>query len=147
MHDIVLLTHSVFRYFALLALLALIIRSLMGWMNKSSHNSIDEKIGLILFMVTHIQLLLGLVLYFISPAVVFSGDSMKDPVARYWLVEHITMMLIAIILISVARISTRNLADSVAKYKKLFIYNFIALLLIMVAIIQSGRGLISLGGY
>lgn len=147
MHEIVLIAHSVFRYFALIFLVVLIIRSLLGWMNKSAYSSLDEKFSLWLLIVTHTQLFLGLALYFISPVVIFSGASMKDPVARYWLVEHITMMLIAIVLITMARITAKKMADSVSKYKRLFIFNLIALILIVVAILQSGRGLFSLGGY
>lgn len=147
MHDLLLLTHSVFRYFALIFLLVLIIRSFLGWINKSAYSSLDEKFSLWLFIVAHTQLLLGLVLYFVSPVVIFSGASMKDPIARYWLVEHISMMLIAIVLITMARITAKKMTDSVAKYKRLFIFNAIALLLIVVAILQSGRGLFSLSGY
>ena len=147
MHDLLLLTHSVFRYFALIFLVALIVRSLMGWMNKSEYNSLDEKLGLWLFIVTHTQLLLGIALYFVSPAVIFSAASMKDPIARYWLVEHITMMLIAIVLITMARITAKKMTDSVAKYKRLFIFNSISLLLIVVAILQSGRGFFGLHTY
>jgi hypothetical protein len=119
----------------------------MGWLNKSPYNSQDEKLGVWLFMVTHTQLFLGIVLYFVSPIVIFSGASMKDPVARYWLVEHSSMMLIAIVLITVGRIASKKLADSTARYKKLFIYNTIALLLIVVAIIHSGRGFLNLPSY
>jgi hypothetical protein len=119
----------------------------MGWLNKSPYNSLDEKLGLWLFILIHTQLVLGLVLFFVSPAVVFSGASMKDATARYWLVEHSSMMLIAIVLITVARISTKKLTDSAAKYKRLFIYNGIALLLIVVAIMQSGRGFLNLPSY
>lgn len=147
MHDLLLLTHSVFRYFALIFLIVLIVRALMGWMNKSEYNSLDDKLGLWLFIVTHTQLLLGLVLYFVSPAVIFSAASMKEPIARYWLVEHITMMLIAIVLITMARITAKKMTDSVAKYKRLFIFNSIALLLIVVAILQSGRGFFGLHTY
>ncbi len=107
----------------------------------------DEKLGLWLFMVTHIQLVLGIILFFVSPVVVFSGASMKDPITRYWLVEHGSMMLIAIVLITVGRISTKKITDSTIKYKKLFLYNGIALLLIVVAIFQSGRGFINLPAY
>ena len=63
MHSLLLLTHSVFRYFALVFLILFVIRSLMGWINKSPYNSLDEKLGLWLFMVIHTQLVLGLVLY------------------------------------------------------------------------------------
>jgi len=147
MHSLLLLTHSVFRYFVLIFLILFVLRSLLGWMNKSSYNPIDEKLGLWLFMVTHLQLVLGLILFFVSPVVVFSGASMKDPIARYWLVEHSSMMLIAIVLITVGRIATKKITDATAKYKKLFLYNGIALLLIVVAILQSGRGFLNLPSY
>jgi hypothetical protein len=121
-----------------------VVRTFQGWQNKSSYSSLDEKLGFWLFMLTHTQLILGFVLYFISPAVVFSGDSMKDATSRYWLVEHLSMMLISIGLITVGRIATRKITDSALKYKKLFIYNGLALLLIVVAIQMSGRGIFSL---
>jgi nitrate reductase gamma subunit len=116
-------------------------------MNKAQYNSLDEKLGFWLFAVTHTQFILGMVLYFISPVVVFSGESMKEATARYWLVEHGIMMIIAITLITLGRITTKKIADSTAKYRKLFIYNGLALLLIIAAIMQSGRGFFNLPSY
>ena len=144
MHSSLLLTHSVIRYFVLFFLILFVVRAFLGWRNKASYSSLDEKLGFWLFMLTHTQLILGIVLYFISPAVVFSGASMKDATARYWLVEHQTLMLISIALITIARISTKKITDSALKYRKLFIYNGIALLLILGAIQMSGRGIFTL---
>jgi len=115
----------------------------MGWQKKSLYLPLDDKFSLWLFMFTHTQLLIGLIVYFISPVVIFSAASMKDTVARYWLVEHITMMVIAIVLITVARITAKKMADAVAKHKRLFIFNTIALAIILLAIAQSGRGFFS----
>ena len=144
MQDLLILTHSVLRYFLLVFLLIVIIRSLSRWQKKSEYSGLDEKVSLWLFMLTHTQLLIGLILYFVSPLVIFSGASMKDPIARYWLVEHISMMLIAIVLITMARITAKKMSDAVAKHKRLFIFNAIALLVIVAAIAQSGRGFFSL---
>jgi hypothetical protein len=72
---------------------------------------------------------------------------MKDATARYWLVEHISMMVISIVLITMARITAKKLTDSTAKYRRLFIFNGIALVLILVAIMQSGRGFFNLPSY
>lgn len=144
MHSSLLLTHSVIRYFVLFFLIFFVVRTFQGWRNKSSYSNLDEKLGFWLFMLTHTQLILGIVLYFISPAVVFSGESMKDATARYWLVEHQAMMLISISLITLARVTTKRIADSALKYKKLFVYNAVALLLILVAIQMSGRGIFTL---
>jgi hypothetical protein len=147
MHSLLQLTHSVFRYFVLIFLVVLIVRSLIAWLNKTPYSNTDEKFGVFLFIATHTQFLLGLVLYFVSPLVVFSSSSMKDPNSRYWLVEHISMMLIAVVFITLARITSKKMTDASARYKRLFIFNTIALLLIIVAIMQSGRGFFNLPSY
>ena len=144
MYSLIHLFHSTVRYFVLIFLIVLIVRSLMAWMNKKEYTKVDDKVSLWLFMLTHTQLLIGLILFFVSPLVIFSEASMKDSVARYWLVEHNTMMLIAIVLISVGRISIKKMTDSVSKHKRLFILNTIALLIILMAISMSGRGFFSL---
>ncbi len=144
MHSLLLLFHSTIRYFVLIFLILVIVRSLMGWMNRKDYTNTDDKVSLWLFILTHTQLLIGLILFFVSPVVIFSGASMKDSVARYWLVEHNTMMIIAIVLISVARISIKKIADTVAKHKRLFILNTIALVIILVSISMSGRGLFNM---
>lgn len=144
MHSLLLLFHSTIRYFVLIFLILVIVRSLMGWMNRKDYTNTDDKVSLWLFILTHTQLLIGLILFFVSPVVIFSGASMKDSIARYWLVEHNTMMLIAIVLISVARISIKKIADTVAKHKRLFILNTIALVIILVSISMSGRGLFNM---
>ena len=143
MYPSLLLLHSALRYLVLLFLLIVIIRSYMGWQKKDAYSSGDNKLSLFLFIFTHTQLLAGLLLYFVSPMVVFSGTSMKDSMLRYWLVEHNTMMLIAIVLITMARITAKKLADPVAKHKRLFIFNVIALFIIVAAIAMSGRGFFS----
>ena len=144
MHSLLLTFHSVVRYFLLIFLILLIVRSLIGCLNKSDFGKQDDKLSLWLFILTHTQLLLGLILFFVSPIVIFSGASMKDSIARYWLVEHNTGMLIAIVLISIARISIKKMKDGVSKHKRMFIFNAIALAIILAMIAQSHRGFFSL---
>lgn len=139
MTDLIILTHSTLRYFILVFLFILLYRSFQGWQKKSAFTGTDNKVSLWLFILTHSQLLLGLIIYFISPLVIFEGASMKNAVARYWLVEHVTMMLIAVVLITMARVTAKKMTDAVAKHKRLFIFNLIALLLILVAIAQMAR--------
>ncbi|MBX2914651.1 MAG: hypothetical protein KF856_05170 [Cyclobacteriaceae bacterium] len=143
MTDLLLLTHSTLRYFILVFLLILLFRSFQGWQQKSEFTATDNKVSLWLFILTHSQLLIGLILYFISPLVIFDSASMKNSVARYWLVEHISMMLIAVVLITLARTTSKKMTDAVAKHKRLFIFNLIALIIIIGAIAMSGRGFFS----
>ena len=104
----------------------------------------DDKLSLGLFIFTHTQLLLGTILFFVSPIVIFSGASMKDFTARYWLVEHNTGMIIAIVLITIARISTKKMTDAVSKHKRMFIFNAIALVIILLMIAHSQRGFLGI---
>jgi hypothetical protein len=134
-------THSVLRYFVLILLVIVILQSLMGLINKKPYSAIDNRVGLFLFIVTHTQLLVGLILYFVSPFVQFSGAAMREPSSRYWLVEHITAMLIAIVLITLARTTSKKMSTSEAKHKRMFIFNSIALVIILATIWLSGRGI------
>jgi hypothetical protein len=143
MTDLLILTHSTLRYFILVFLLILLYRSFQGWQKKGAFTATDNKVSLWLFILTHSQLLLGLILYFVSPLVIFDGASMKNAMARYWLVEHVTIMLIAIVLITMARVTAKKMTDAVAKHKRLFIFNLIALILVIMAIAMSGRGFFS----
>jgi hypothetical protein len=141
--QILVVLHSLNRFVLLVLLLIVLYRSLKGWLNKSPFEKADDKISLFLFISTHTQLLLGLVLYFVSPVVIFSSASMKDPVARYWLVEHVTGMLIAVVLISLGRILSKKLSDGAAKHKRMFIYNMLAFIVIIAIIGLNHRGFFS----
>lgn len=140
MNTALLHTHSLLRYLILAGLLIVIVRSLAGWMNKKPYTGFDNKVSLYLFIFTHIQLLIGLVQYMVSDTVQFNAGTMKNKELRYWAVEHITIMLMAIVLITVAYISVKKITTDEAKHKRMFVFNALALLLILVAIAMSGRG-------
>jgi hypothetical protein len=144
MYQTLLLSHSLLRYFVLIALIAVIIKSLMGMMNKESFGKWDNKISLYLLIFTHLQLVVGLILYFVSPWVKFSGETMSDKISRYWTVEHIFGMLVAVVLITIARISIKRMTSDQAKFKRLFVFNLIALLIIVVIVLMSDRGLLTM---
>src|ERR1041384_7302192 len=91
-------THSSMRYIVLLMLLIVIIKSLLGVVNKKPFVKQDNTLSLILLIVTHIQFAAGLILYFVSDAVQFGPGAMGD--YRYWTVEHIFGMTIAVALIT-----------------------------------------------
>lgn len=142
MYNGLLITHSYLRYIILIMLVVVIITSLAGLINKKPYTDTDNKLGLFLFISTHLQLLLGLILFFISPVVQFSGEAMKDPSTRYWLVEHNTAMIIAIVFITLARTTSRKMTTGEAKHKRMLIFNVIALAIIILTISISGRDFI-----
>lgn len=137
-------SHSLLRYIVLILLIIVIIQSLLGWLNKKPYGALDNRMGLFLFIATHTQLLLGIILFFVSPFVQFTGAAMKDASTRYWLVEHNTAMIIAVVLITLARTTSKKMQDSTAKHQRMFIFNTIALVIILVTIALSGRGIVNM---
>lgn len=137
-------THSILRYFILILLIVVIIQSLLGWVNKKPYSAMDNRMGLFLFIVTHTQLLVGVILYFVSPFVQFSGAAMRESSSRYWLVEHSIAMLIAIVLITLARTTSKKMTTAEAKHKRMFVFNLLAVVIILVTIWLSGRGIIGM---
>jgi len=144
MHQGLLYAHSYLRYAVLILLIVVVATTLIGWIGKKPYSASNNKLSLFLFIATHSQLLLGLILYVVSSNVQFNGSTMKDATIRYWTVEHITIMIIAIVLITMARITAKKLTADEAKHKRLFIFNALALLLILAGITMSGRGIINL---
>ena len=131
--------HSYLRYFILIFLVIVIVKSLIGFLNKQPYGKWDNKLGLYLFIFTHMQLLVGLILYFVSPFVKFGPDTMSDKATRYWTVEHIFAMLIAVALITIARTSSKRMPTDEAKHKRMLIFNFVALVEIIAIVWLSGR--------
>src|SRR6187455_264188 len=98
-------THSFVRWIMLVLLVATVFRSYNGWKSKRSFTPGDKKLSLFTLVFSHIQLLIGFLLYMVSPAVQQAlpdmGAAMKDKYLRFWAVEHISIMLIAIIIITI----------------------------------------------
>lgn len=135
-------THSYLRYFVLIMLVVVVVKSFMGWSGKKPFTRVDDRLGLYLVIFTHLQLIAGVVLYFLSPNVQFGSNTMKDATIRYWTMEHVVMMVIAIVLITAARSTSRRMQDDTAKHKRLVIFNVIAIVVIVGALIMSGRGVL-----
>jgi hypothetical protein len=134
--------HSIVRWLVLVAIIMALINAIVKLNKKSLANCKDCIFNRLTMILAHVQLVLGLVLYFISPKVVFAAASMKDPFYRFFLVEHILMMLIAIVLITFGYIKSDRLPDDdPRKYKRILIYYGIAFLLIMSAIPWPFRNL------
>lgn len=135
-------THSLLRYFILIALVVVILKAVIGLVNKQPYGKWDNKLGLYLFIFTHMQLLVGLILYFDSPFVKFGSDTMSDKTTRYWTVEHIFAMLIVVVIITLARTTSKRMSNDEAKHKRMAIFNFVAFAVIVAMIWLSGRPLL-----
>lgn len=129
--------HSGIAYLALLALVVVIIYMLIGSLSNREFTEKDRKIGMIAFILSHIQLLVGLILYFISPLgleMLSSGSAMSDPAARLLALEHPLINIIAIVVISVGYIRAKKLSVSRAKFRSIYMMYAIGLVLILTRI-------------
>ena len=133
--------HSGFRYIVLLLVLLAIVRGWADWLGKKSYSEGNRKLNLFAMISAHTQLLIGIVLYFLSPFVQFGSQTMKDDTTRYWTVEHLTGMIIALILITVGHARSKRASAAELKHKSIAIFYTLALIIIMATIIISKRGL------
>jgi cytochrome bd-type quinol oxidase subunit 2 len=136
--------HSGFRYVVMLLVLLAILNALAGWFGKKTYKNGDRKLNLFAMISAHTQFLIGLVLYFLSPYVQFASTAMKDSTLRYWTVEHIAMMLFAIILITIGHSRSKRAMLPEAKHRAVAIFYVLALIVVIVAIIQSQRPLLGI---
>lgn len=128
--------HSYFAYIVLAILAVVFIYVLTNFINKKPFTENVRKASLVGLIVAHLQLLIGLVLYFISPKGLsnFSGEAMGDSMARLLMLEHPLTMIIGIILITVGYSKAKSGDDETGRYKKILIYYGLGLFLFLIRI-------------
>ena len=129
--------HAWFRYVLFLLVLLAIIQSLIGWLGNRPYTEGNRKINLFAMISADVQLLFGIVLYFLSPLVQFNSGTMKNDTTRYFTVEHWVMMLIAIALIHVGHSKSKKAILPEIKHKNIAIFYILAILIIVGAIIAG----------
>lgn len=134
-------THSFLRWIALLFILLATITAFMRWKRKSGFGLQGKFLNLFTMISFHLQLLIGLVLYFMSDKVKFGSDTMSEPIYRFYTVEHITMMLLAIILVTMGYSKTKKASSDQAKNRRTFIFFGIALIIVIASIPWPFRNL------
>lgn len=122
--------HSGLRWVVLALLLWAVAAAFQAWQNKRSAG----KAPLYAMSAVHLQLLLGVILYFISPYVRFESGVMKDTLLRFYTVEHISMMLLAVVLVTVGYVRAKRQGDAAAGSRRIFWFYLASLLLILAAI-------------
>jgi len=126
--------HSGLRWLLLAFLLIAIISHFVGRKKGLSYNKNHKKYALFALILTHIQLVIGFILYFKGNKHVFTEDTMSITNLRFYSVEHLAGMLIAIILITIGYSSAKRLKEDRLKFKKIFTFYLIGLILILASI-------------
>ena len=150
MYNATLLVHSYLRWVVLaLALLALL-RAIAGWQGRGLFTPADDRAGRFFTVAFDLQFMVRRLLYAgLSPitraAMQDFGGAMRDSVLRFWAVEHIFGMVVALTLAHVGRSKTRRLSNATARHKAAAIYFGLALLIMLITIpwpgMPAGRAL------
>jgi hypothetical protein len=131
MYEFIQKFHSGWAYLALFLLVIAVVNSFIGMASKKEFTAKDRKIAIFGLIGTHTQLLIGLILYFVSPLGLASLGQMSDKALRLTSLEHPLINLIAITLITIGWSKHKKLTTSESKFKTFSIFYGLGLLLIL----------------
>lgn len=123
--------HSGWAYLALLLLVVAVVNAIIGMNSNKEFTPKDRKISLFGLIATHIQLVIGLILYFVSPLGLAAFGQMSDKALRLTSLEHPLTNVIAIVLITIGWSKHKKAVESKAKFKAIALFYGLGLLLIL----------------
>jgi len=126
------------RYIIVILLVLAIVKSFIGWFSKKEYTAGDNKLSLFLFISAHIQLLVGFIVYFksqlVQSAMENMAEAMKIPGIRFFVADHMTSMILGIILITLGRIMAKKGKTDEIKFRRQAIFFTLGMLVIFYAI-------------
>ncbi len=139
MYEFFLIIHSWLRWIILILAVVLVIKSLLGLFGGGEYKKMDNGLAAGFVGSMHLQFLLGLILYiFLSPITQSAfqnfGGAMKEAGLRYWAVEHIVVMILAITAAQIGRSISKKSQDSLVKFRFQAIFFGISLFLMLTRI-------------
>lgn len=140
MYQGILHLHNFGRWVVIILLLIAILKSATGLAGNKAFTNGDKKVGLFLMISAHTMLLIGLYQWFVGPWGLQNIQNlgmkavMQNNVYRFWAVEHITGMLIAIILITIGRSAAKKNINDTARHRRSFWFYLVAFIIIMVTV-------------
>ncbi len=123
--------HSIFAYIVLAVLFLASVNAIMGIVSKKLFTDKDLRISLFAMILAHMQLLIGFILYFISPLGSASLGQMKDDGLRLTALEHPLINIIALAIITIGWSKHKKEESNNGKFKKIAVFYTIGLLLIL----------------
>lgn len=138
MYSVVLALHNIIRWVALILAIVAVVRSFLGWFGRREWSARDRKLGAYFGMAMDVQMLLGLLLYFVlSPmmrsALADFGSAMSVSDVRFFAMEHALSMFLAVVFAHMGSVFARKAESSPAKFQRAAIFYALALLLIFMA--------------
>ncbi|MCP4883115.1 MAG: hypothetical protein GY908_04940 [Flavobacteriales bacterium] len=129
--------HSGWAYITLIIVIFAVVNAIMGLTSKREFkDSKDLRISLFALIVSHIQLIIGLIAYFVSAQFAFvldngMGAAMKEPDIRLFVIEHPLMMILAITIITIGFSKHKKQTTDSGKFKTIALYYGVALIFML----------------
>lgn len=136
MYPVILALHNIVRWTVVVAAVLALVRAYRGWLMKGDWDSADRRAGLFFTAAMDVQLLLGLLLYvFFSPitrtALSDLGAAMSDPGARFFVIEHLFYMVLAVVFAHLGNTFSKKAAQPADKHRRAAIWYTLAVLAII----------------
>lgn len=138
MQTVTLLLHSWLRWVVILLGILALVKALVARASGRPWSPSDASAGRLYSMALDVQMLLGLLLYFVFSNLLAlarddMGRAMANPAMRFWLVEHLTGMLIAIALAHVGSARVRKATTDAARFGRAALFYGLSLLAVLLA--------------
>ncbi len=135
MYSALLPTHSLMRWFVLLGLVFILIRSYQGYITKARYTKFDNHVRITIIILLHTQLLFGLILYWISPITDYFFHNLNEAIhqreIRFFGLEHSSIMIIAITILTIGSAKSKKKTTDNAKFQTITVWFTIGLILIL----------------
>lgn len=138
MYGVLLFLHNLTRWIVVLAAIWALIQMYGGWFRKTPWTDGDSQASRFFTISLDVQLLIGVVLYIVSPlmqtAMQDFGAAMGDSDLRFFAVEHVLMMLIAVVVAHVGSAMAKRAIDDVKKHRSAAIWFTISVVIVLASI-------------
>ncbi len=146
MYNGLLHAHSGLRYVVLILIVLVIFQSFTAWRKKHKFDRTHKVLANMSAGMMVVQFLIGVVLYFLSPKVLFDAETMKSTILRFFTLEHPLLMLISCMII-VHGVSKAKAYSNYDTHKQLFWSHLIGLVLIIISIPWPFRSSLGAGWF
>lgn len=139
MYIFLLLLHSWLRWALIIVAIGATARALIGWLGGRAWTARDDQLSLMLTIAMDLQIFVGLLLYLgFSPLTQAAfqdfGAAMSNATLRFWAVEHIFGMVVALALTHVGRARARRATEAIARHRQAAVFFGLATLVLLVTV-------------
>ena len=127
--------HSYWAFLVIIILTLIVINSIIAKFSGRAFNTKDLRLSLFGLIFSHIQLLIGLILYFTSPwfnqFYQIGMDLLKNAESRLYLIEHPLINIVAIIFITLGWSLHKRQLDSSKKFLRIGMFYGLGLIFLL----------------